>query len=273
MRTPNTLICLMLVSIAAVAEAGQLDAMQGLREAQYHRVTARNLDRNYHVLVQLPPDYDESDNETYPTVYLLDGGRNFPLLSTFHQQLLNMEEVPAAILVGISYGADNFEDGNMRSTDYTAKSAERDYWGGAGAFQKFLAEELIPFVESKYRSQAGRRIVFGQSLGGQFVLFTAQTMPDLFWGHIATNPALHRNLPFFLEQPARGKTRPRLFVGSASNESPRFKQPLSRWIEHWAQAATTPWELKVMNLEGHTHLSANPTAYRQGMMWLFSDRP
>jgi predicted alpha/beta superfamily hydrolase len=38
-----------------------------------------------------------------------------------------------------------------------------------------------------------------QGLGGQFVLYTALTRPDLFWGHIASNPALHRNLPFYPE--------------------------------------------------------------------------
>jgi len=34
------------------------------------------------------------------------------------------EEIPEAILVGISYGTDDWQQGNLRSTDFTAPSAE-----------------------------------------------------------------------------------------------------------------------------------------------------
>ena len=181
--------------------------------------------------------------------------------------------MPDSRIVGISYGSDKFEDGNYRSTDYTAKSSERDYWGGADKFQRFLSDELLPFVERTYRSRGDRRVIFGQSIGGQFVLYTALTRPDLFWGHIASNPALHRNLPFFLQ--AHGKAgitgeQPKLFVASGSEDDPRFRLPTLEWIEHWSENGPTPWQLKTMTLEGHTHMSAPPASFRQGMTWLFS---
>ena len=103
-------------------------------------------------------------------------------------------------------GSDTFEGGNFRSTDYTAPSEERDYWGGAEKCQLFLSSELLPRIENDYRSDSSQRVIFGQSIGGQFVLYTALTESNLFWGHIASNPALHRNLPFFLQQ--HGKPDP-----------------------------------------------------------------
>ena len=69
---------------------------------------------------------------------------------------------------------------------------------GIGDISYHLFEELIPLIESAYPSDDQQRIIFGQSLGGQFVLYTALTDPALFHGHIASNPALHRNLDFFL---------------------------------------------------------------------------
>ena len=30
------------------------------------------------------------------------------------------------------------------------------------------------------------------------------------------------------------------------------------------------WQLKTMSLDGHTHMSAPPASFRQGMTWLFS---
>lgn len=251
------------------AERLEVTGVQRLDGADYHRISANNYDQDYHVLVGLPADYDGEPEATYPTVYLLDGGTNFPLLVAYQHMLRLNERVPQAILVGISYGADRFEDGNFRGRDYTAPSRQAAHYGGAGNFQAFLRNKLMPIIESEYRSDPARRIIFGQSLGGQFVLYTAQTEPGLFWGHIATNPALHRNLPFFLEQHGEDSSRSKLFVASATNESRDFKPYALRWIDHWTSMESTPWDLEVVFLEGHTHLSANPEAYRQGMIWLF----
>lgn len=103
------------------------------------------------------------------------------------------------------------------------------------------------------------------------MLFTALTDPVLFWGHIASNPALHRNLPFFLATPPRAENsnRPRLFVSSGSDDDPRFREPAVKWMSHWSTVKPTPWDLEMRTLEGHNHFSAATAAFRQGLIWLF----
>ena len=246
--------------------------MQGLDETRYHRVESATLERGYDILVGLPRDYDAAQHATYPTIYILDGGELYPLLRSYYNYLRNSEEAPAAILVGISYGSRDYAGGNERGHDFTAPSDEREHYGGAADFQTFLSDELLPFIEDEYRSSAEQRIIFGQSLGGQFVLFTAQTEADLFWGHIASNPALHRNLPFFLELHGKAQHeagRSRLFVSSGSNDEPVFRGPALRWIEHWSAQKNVPWDLQAVTLETHTHFSAPPAAFRQGLKWIF----
>ena len=247
--------------------------MQGLGNTEYQRIDSEIIGRPYHILVMLPDAYEESLEARFPTIYVLDGGALFPLLTAYYRYLNFGQEIPDAIIVGISYGSDTYENGNYRSTDYTAKSTERDYWGGAGKFQRFLSEELFPSIEARYRSRDDRRVIFGQSLGGQFVLYTALTRPDLFWGHISSNPALHRNLPFFLQlhsEAAVAGEPSRLFVGSATMDDPRFREPALKWIDYWSGNDRKPWHLKTMDLLGHTHMSAAPASFRQGMIWLFS---
>ncbi len=260
--------------LTASAGSGAVDTrfMQGLGDTRYERIASANVGRSYHVFTMLPYGYETSIDETYPTVYVLDGGALFPLLVAYYRYLNFGEEIPDAIIVGISYGSDTFEGGNYRSTDYTTNSPEREYWGGAEKFQSFLSEELLPHIEKNYRSRPDRRVIFGQSIGGQFVLYTALTRPDLFWGHIASNPALHRNLPFFLEQHGKASAgeRSRLFVGSGSLDFPRYRAPTLEWIEHWSANKDRPWQLKTVILDGHSHMSAPPASFRQGMMWLFS---
>ena len=272
MRIPAWLVAIFLMTMSTGSLAVDTRFLQGLGGARYTRIESEILSRHFHIFVMLPDGYDQSPGEDYPTIYLLDGGALFPLLSAYYRYLNFGAEIPDAIVVGISYGSDTFEEGNYRSTDYTAASSVRDYWGGAGKFQSFLSEELLPYIEKTYRSDADRRVIFGQSLGGQFVLYTALTRPDLFWGHIASNPALHRNLPFFLQihgKAERTGEQPRLFVASGSRDDPRFRIPALEWIEHWSNNDDNPWRLKTMDLEGHTHMSAPPASFRQGMSWLF----
>jgi predicted alpha/beta superfamily hydrolase len=271
MRFKIGLVLLLLAAPFAVFADVDTRYLQGLGDVRYELFESEIVGRAYHTFVMLPDGYEAAGDKRYPTIYILDGGNLFPMLVPYYGYLGFGEEVPDAIIVGISYGSDSIKDGNYRSTDYTAAAAERDYWGGAGTFQSFLGKELMPYIEDNYRSRADRRVVFGQSIGGQFVLYTALTQANLFWGHIASNPALHRNLPFFLRNHGEATAeKSRLFVASASNDEPRFRAPALQWIKHWTTENELPWELQTATLDGHSHMSAPPAAFRQGMRWLFS---
>ncbi|MEM9333739.1 MAG: alpha/beta hydrolase-fold protein [Pseudomonadota bacterium] len=242
--------------------------LHGLRDIDYQRVESAELERGFHIYVSKPEGYADEDRD-YPTLYLLDGGGLFPMLSAYYRYVEFSEDVPKMLIVGISYGSRNFAGGNYRSTDFTAPSIERDFWGGAPAFQSFLETSLIPLIEQKYRSDPDRRIVFGHSLGGQFSLYSAQTDPGLFWGHIASNPALHRNLDFYLATTPPAAAGARLFVGAGTNDDPQFREPLLLWIDHWTRREPT-LTLEVRQFEGHSHMSTPPYVFLEGIRWLFA---
>ncbi len=270
-RVPLVLAVLCLAATSDRATWAQIEHLQGLGEVTHHAIESDTLGLTYHVLVSAPRDI--APGTKLPTVYLLDGGVTFPVLAAYHGYLGHAQEAPQALVVGVSYGNDDWGTGNQRGRDFTAPAADREHYGGAANFAAFLEGHVLPLVEREYPSDPARRIVFGQSLGGQFVLFAAQTKLDLFWGHIASNPALHRNLDFFLEaspEASTGTTR-RVFVSSGSDDNPRFRQPALRWIEHWT-GRDAPWQLETVTLDGENHFSALPTAYRQGMRWLFRTR-
>ncbi len=262
--------CLFFVT-KTLANDFNLKAMQGLGDPKYHQLITKKPTQTYHLFVRLPSDYDIKAK--YPVVYLLDGGLTFPLLASYYQYMEFTQEVPKLIIVGISYGTSDFKLGNNRSRDFTAKSKERSYWGGAGAFERVLSEQVIPLVESRYAADSTKRIIFGQSLGGQFVLYTAMTNPGLFAGYIASNPALHRNLDFFLQdlpEATKNSALPRLFVSDGSDDDPRFRVPALKWMAHWSKQTQLPWVLKTTILEGQSHMSAAPAAFRQGIKWILS---
>lgn len=271
----TTLLIAFIALLTSGARAEISDALPSLNEPKHHEFHSDILGRSLHILVRLPENYSATSKQ-YPTVYLLDGGITFPLFASYYRYLHLGKEVPDAIIIGISYGAESVEDGNYRGTDYTAPSSEREYFGGANTFQSVFETELLPLIEEKYRSDPDKRIIFGQSIGGQFVLYTALTKPSLFWGHIASNPALHRNLSFFLgfdfliEQTSQSK----VFVSSGANDDEVFRTPALKWFDHWsAETTVKPWALKTITLADETHFSAGPTAFRNGMKWLFANIP
>ena len=264
------IVLLVLSMLPLAAEALETQYLHALRNIEYVNAESEIIGRSFHVYTMLPDGYLENTDRDYPTIYLLDGGGLFPMLVGYYRYLEAGGGAPESIIVGLSYGGRTFPEGNFRSTDYTAPSSEREWYGGAGDFQRFLADELMPRIERSYRSNPDRRIVFGHSIGGQFVLYTALTRPELFWGHLASNPALHRNLSFFLEQQPEEQSASRLFVASATNDEARFREPMLAWEKHWSEVAEKPWDYRFVHLDGHSHRSTPPEVFRQGLTWLFA---
>ncbi len=247
------LLIVALFPISNQSTACDVDAfshMQAIAGTRNHDLHSEKTGYDYHILVRLPDSYDESKSQRYPVIYLLDGGATFPMLAAYYNYLRFEEVVPDLIVVGISYGTYDWRQGNHRSTDFTAPTDQREHWGGATAFQAALDQEILPLIEETYRADVEKRMIFGQSLGGQFVLYTALTRPDLFWGHIASNPALNRNLDFYLEpHPKAGSTRSRLFVARGSEDEAVYRRPGQAWMKHWDGRSERPWMLKTTVIE------------------------
>lgn len=254
------------------AQPPSFEKLQSLAGVQYLLVEPKSLDRTFHIYVRLPASHGSAEKR-YPTVYLLDGGITFPLMASYYRYLELSGTVPEAILVGLSYGSADWRKGNMRSTDFTAPAEDREHYGGAESFLGFFQQELFPLIEQAYASDADKRVIFGQSLGGQFVLYAALKQPDLFAGYIASNPALHRNLSLFLPANNKegGKAALKLYVSSGELDELRFRAPALEWGQAWQKQANVGWHWKFETLTGHNHFSAAPEAFRRGINWVLEN--
>jgi predicted alpha/beta superfamily hydrolase len=268
--------CCTFLCFEAVANSESIawEKLHGLGDVEYVHMQTQKDDgkkQSYHIFIRLPDDLDTTGKTKYPTLYLLDGGTNFPLLSSYYQYLRFMQDVPAMIIVGISYGTEDWEKGNARSVDYTAPSKEREFWGGAQKFEHYIANELMPMMQKFYPVDNKRQILFGQSLGGQFGLYTSMYGSAPFYAVIATNPALHRNLDYFKRPLTSRKDRPKTYIVSAQHDEERFRKPALLWQEHWS-GKSPDWHRVFIDLPGHNHLSANPAAFRNGLKWVFTEK-
>ena len=246
-----------------------LDHLPALK-GDYFQIASREVGRPYHIYVRYPQGYAPAGETRYPVVYLLDGDSLFPLLATSHLFLHYDEQLPEAIVVGIAYGSFN-PAVNRRDIDYTgpAEGLAPEKAGGA-AFHRFLKNELLPEVERRYRADPARRVLFGQSRGGSFVLYSAFTDPDLFWGRIASNPALDPGRERFFGSPAQAsRSDLGLVVTSGSRDRPQLREGALAWFKAWQARTDAPWAIETQTIDGGTHAADAPRSYRAGMLWLF----
>lgn len=263
----GVILSLLLVTLAA--PAAPLDYLPALK-GDYFRHESKSVGRPFHIYVAFPESYAAKPLARYPVVFLLDGDSCFPILATYHLFLNYDEGVPQAIVVGIAYGS--FDPAtNKRGYDFSAPAADATKeQGGAPAFQAFLKQELIPEIDRRYRTDPARRVIFGQSRGGYFVLYSAFTDPDLFWGRIASNPGWNPGRELFFSKPAPATRNDLgLVVTSGSRDMPNLRKSALEWFASWEGRTDTSWQVKTVTLDGGTHAADITNSYRAGMVWLF----
>lgn len=160
----------------------------GATDSKYeieHVIRSKHPSEERKITVHLPKSYFEQSKFAYPVLYLLDGHANLGYSEAVAAFLAENAAAPEMIIVGMHSGAERGRDYRPKGPAENGKPA-----GEADQFLLYIEKELIPFIESNYRS-APLRFLSGHSLGGVFVLHTMTARPDLFRGYFAHSPYLN----------------------------------------------------------------------------------
>ncbi|GAB3516814.1 alpha/beta hydrolase [Emticicia fontis] len=129
---------------------------------------------SFYISVQLPKAYHEKPGTKYPTVYIVDGNFYFPMLAEVVKQYEVAGLLPPLILVGIGYKSFAAMD-SLRERDYLYPAAipsdEMKNLGGGKNFNSFIVNQLIPHIDTNFRTDTSNRSLMGHSFGGYFSLY------------------------------------------------------------------------------------------------------
>lgn len=178
------------VRIAAGAAAGVAALLLLLPQGPSFKIFSRILDEKRTILEFLPAGYQTS-GRAYPVLFHLDAD---PKPSSYGPSFADVAEkvnglggdVPEMIVLGVV---------NTRRTRDMIPFPDDFYPpspGKAHLFLRFLAEELIPEVESRYRT-TDMRILHGRSDSGLFAIYALTAAPDAFQAVISSSPSLGRS--------------------------------------------------------------------------------
>tara|TARA_R110002020_G_scaffold419518_2_gene628709 strand:+ start:546 stop:1787 length:1242 start_codon:yes stop_codon:yes gene_type:complete len=187
-------IVLFLLCTLLSAQETQFLYQVGAVDSLYSNILKESRD----IYVQIPESYDLDKGQKYPVAYLLDGEVFLPTLSTV-QDFYSGGFTPEMVLIGIS-------NSQHRTRDLTTSTITSKYGmsfneenGKAADFLKFIEEELIPYVESKYPVTSYRTLI-GHSYGGLFTLYSLLNRPVLFDNYLSIDPSLDWDNQKFIEQ-------------------------------------------------------------------------
>lgn len=228
--------------------------------AQPERLTLKSqvLNEERVALVRTPPGY-ANNQQRYPVLYMTDGQAQLAHTISTIEFLVREGKMPELIVVAIG-NTDRTRD--LTPTKARLRHAVSGEWinfptsGGADNFLKFIETELIPKVESQYRTQP-YRLFAGHSFGGLFALHTFLSKPALFNSVIAVSPTMtwdehyvsRRAEEFFKE---RRELRRTLIV-TLAEESAETEAGFERFKKIFAKRAPSQltWDMPLMKDEDH----------------------
>lgn len=173
-------------------------------------------------------------------------------------------------------GGTNPKHDSLRAADLTPTHVKQvPQSGNAPQFLAFLKKELIPFIESKFRTLNEDRTLMGSSYGGLFTLYAMFHETGLFRRYVLTSPALgfdngivSRYEKSFSE---KNSTLPvRLFMAHGALEG--GVEPFEKFVEQVQSRSYQGFHLRTRILENIGHSGSKAEGFTRGLQWVF-DRP
>jgi predicted alpha/beta superfamily hydrolase len=242
-----------IASVTSLAQGGHsaVSAAAPLTIGETFTIDSATLHETRRINVYLPP---QPATERLPVLYMPDGGlgEDFLHVAGLLQVSIGNGTMRPFILVGI--------ENTQRRRDLTGPTENAEdkkialQVGGAAAFRRFVASELMPAVRSRYRTTDERAII-GESLAGLFVVETFFLEPDLFDTYIAFDPSLWWNNAQLVVQAGQRLSlglnrRKTLYLASSRDDLDRRTQQLAALLQANAPANLT-WHYEPMPDETH----------------------
>lgn len=194
------------ISSAANAQTEPVDSAcesTATGDLRMHTLTSQIFGNERNIRVLLPDGYDDPANQDrrYPVLYMLDGQNVFDAclsdvskhewgLDETVQRLIADKTIPPLIVVGVDHA------GKGRAHEYLPY---KDFIGDADMaepagkqFPDFMTAEVMPLVDSRYRTLSGRPNtgIGGSSYGGVASLYALLAKPNTFGYGLIESPVL-----------------------------------------------------------------------------------
>lgn len=229
----------------------------------------------FSIQVALPKSYKVTQ-KAYPVLYVLDANVFYGITLGAARLLQFGNEIPELIVIGIGYPNED-EHMVLRNRDYLPTYNDgSEQSGQAEAFLKFMAEELIPQINKKYRVEAENVTLAGDSYSGLFALYALFTKPGVFNKYIIGSPSIYWDKRVIFDYEKKyaqnnDNLKAKVFLSVGQLEAtlePAFARMVGNVVDMWEQLEKRKYsdlELVTHVFENETHLSVIPATMSRGL--------
>ena len=256
---------------------------------QYDLKSSQN-GQTYRVSIAAPFTIDPK--VAYPVLYILDGNFFFGSAAYIEAKLTHDGDVMPAIVVGIGYPTDNWDEVRLRRYDdlspwpldpaiLALAAPGITKTGGGEAFLRFIEQDVRSFVAARFKVDSSKQTLFGYSLGALLGLHEMFKNPTAFSSYILSSPVIVWNdrkvltdEPAFTMQAKTGALHLRILVTSAGEEqNPNVPSDVAaRMIDNASELAERLVVVNPRNIvveraifPGETHNSGGTAALSRGI--------
>jgi tetratricopeptide (TPR) repeat protein len=145
--------------------------------------------------------------------------------------------------------------------------------GGAEKFTQFISDELIPFVNNRFRTES-YRILMGHSFGGSFAAYMLLTGPQVFNAYLSISPYLMYDDSYTIKLTKKKLRKeynpPVQFYMTIGNE-PDYFAALDEFVKIVENKSPKGLELTYVKMEKENHGSNPHLSIYNGLEFIFSD--
>ena len=252
-----------------------------------HVIYSEIVEQNIILTVDLPPGYGTGSGD-FPVLYLVDGNVYSSQVNSPKNMLIWDSIITPFITVGVDTENYSMKEW-VRNREYflTPTSAaaydpsegQIEKSGGGPKLAECFKKEILPFIESEYRTKKNDRTLAGHSFGGLFALYAFFNHTDMFQKYLASSPSLawddkivFKYESSYAELNEDLKAKVFLSFGDLENH-PDYPgiDWMNELVDKLASRDYPGLELEKKIHENENHLSVLAPALREGIKYLYKN--
>ena len=228
----------------------------------YEEFESYKLGETREIKIQLPRNYDENTDKSYPLFIVFDGDYMFEIVAGNVDYYSYWEDMPEAIVVGINQS-------DTRNDDcYYSEQNDLPVESGANFFE-FISMELLPHIISNYRTE-DFRVAVGHGETANFVNYYMLKPKPLFQAYIVVSPSLAPSMNDYISQRLQQyETKLFYYLATANNDIKSIKKDAEALNTTISSIENKNILYNFDNFEGATHYSAPAHAIPKALESIF----
>ena len=216
----------------------------------YEEFDSFKLNEIRQIKIQLPRNYEENEDKTYPLFIVLDGDYLFEVVAGNVDYYSYWEDMPEAIIVGVNQVEKRDQD------CYYSEQNSLPIETGA-RFYEFIGMELIPHLIGNYRL-AEFRVAVGHGETANFINYFLLKNQPIFNAYINVSPFLAPDmLDYIPERLQKIEKKIFYYLASSSNDIKAIKEDSNALNSSLSTIENKNLYYTFNNFEGPSHYS-NP---------------